>query len=210
MSAGGLGIIIQRIRSQVEILVTKTNIIIEHRHLGIRMIFAPVTRQRRTSVHQLTTLKEITEVIQSVIIQAVCIQRRLTMFQNDIITCLGYLGIAVIIGIVAEEFQGVTLQHLHMSECFKGVCLLEEISTITVKVGTHVAEMHITCQYLGIPIPILVVSQLVRMNQIDTFVFRPLARGVALAGRLHRPDETQPEKAQQHECYSPESHLIQP
>jgi hypothetical protein len=97
-----------------------------------------------------------------------------------------------------------------MTESLKGISLLEEVSTVAIKVCSHMTEMYIAYQYLSIPIPILVIPQLVRMYQIDTFILLPLAGSVAFAGRLHCPNETQPEQAQQQESYCTESHLIQP
>ena len=109
MCTGCLGIIIQGVRCQIELLVTQTNIIIEHRHFGIRMILSPVTSQRRAIIYEFSSLKEISEIIQSVVIKTICIQSRLTMFQDDIITSLGYLSITIIIGIVAKQFQRIPL-----------------------------------------------------------------------------------------------------
>ena len=73
------GIIEQRIRSQIEFLIAQSNVIVEHSHLRIGMVFAPVGRQYSRTVNQLSAFEEIAEVIHTVIVEGVTIERRFTM-----------------------------------------------------------------------------------------------------------------------------------
>ena len=73
------------------------------------MILTPVAGERRLAIDQFTTFEEVTEIIQAVIVQRVGIKRRFTMFENHITTGLRQLVVTIIIGIVAEQLQRVTL-----------------------------------------------------------------------------------------------------
>ena len=122
------------------------------------------------------TAEEIAEVIHAVIVKRVAIECRFTMLQDDIISSLCQLVIAVIVSIVADKAKGVALFHPDMSESLKTIGLLIEMRTVTVEVGTGMAEMNITMQHLGIIILELAVMQVVRVNQIDTFVLHLFPR----------------------------------
>ena len=73
------------------------------------MVLTPVAGKRRLAIDQFTAFEKITEIIQAVIVQRVGIQRRFTMFENHITTGLSQLVVTIIIGIVAEQLQRVTL-----------------------------------------------------------------------------------------------------
>ena len=99
------------------------------------------------------------------------------MFQNDIVTGLCQLGITVIISIVASKTQRIALRHLDMTKSLKAVGLLIEMSAVTIEVSACMTEMYIAMQYLRIVITKLVVVEIVRVNQINTFVLHLLTGG---------------------------------
>ena len=181
MSTGCAGVIVKRVGSKIELLVTQTDVIVEHGHLRVCMVLTPVSGEHGRTVHQLTSFKEVTEVIHAVVVERVTIERRLTMLQDHIIASLCQLRITVIISIVAGKTQRIALRHLDMTKSLKAIGLLIEMSAITIEVGSCMTEMNIAMQYLCIVIAVLVVVEIIRMNQIYTFVLHLLTGGSTLS-----------------------------
>ena len=73
------------------------------------MVFSPVAGQRRLTINQLAALEEISEIIHTVIVKRVGIERRLTVLKYHIVTGLCQLVVTIIVGVVAEQFQRVAL-----------------------------------------------------------------------------------------------------
>ena len=78
-----------------------------------------------------------------------------------------------------------------MSESLEGIGLFIEVSTITIKIGTHMAKMNVTMQHLGITILELVIVQIVGMNQIDSFVLHLFLAWSTFTGWLHGKHHSQ-------------------
>ena len=97
------GIIVEGVRSQVELLVTHLHIVVEDRHLRLGVILAPVGGQRCALVHHLSAFEEIGVVIETVEVQGIGIERCLTVLQHHILTGFGHLVVTIVEGIVGEE-----------------------------------------------------------------------------------------------------------
>ena len=157
------------------------------------MVLTPVSGKHSRTVNQFTTFKKVSEVIHAVVVERVTIERRLTMFQNDIVTSLCQLRITVIISIVASKTQRIALRHLDMTKSLKAVGLLIEMSAVTIEVSACMTEMNIAMQYLRIVITKLVVVEIVRVNQINTFVLHLLTR--CTFSRMHGKNHCQYKQA---------------
>ena len=96
-------VIIEGIGGEEEVWILHLHVVIEHRHLRLRVILAPVGGQRRFTVDHLTPLEEIGVIIDTVEIEGVCVEYGLTMSEHDIVSGTRYLLIAVVVGVVAEE-----------------------------------------------------------------------------------------------------------
>jgi hypothetical protein len=70
-----------------------------------------------------------------------------------------------------------------MAKSLETIGLLIKMGTIAVEVGANMTEMDIAMQNLGIIVTELVIVQVVRMNQIDTFVLHLLTGGSTLSWR---------------------------
>ncbi len=73
MSNGSVGIIIERICIHHILRIFQVHIIIEHRLPGLGVIFTPVRHKDIILINHLAALKEITDTIQTVVIQTVSI-----------------------------------------------------------------------------------------------------------------------------------------
>ena len=118
------------------------------------------------------------------------------MLEDDVMAGLCQLVVAVIVGIVAGQPQCVALYHLDMAESLEGIGLLKEVGTVAIKVGTHMTEVYIAFQNLGVTILELVVVQIVSMHQIDALVLHLLFPWSTLPCRLHGKHHTQHYQAQ--------------
>ena len=163
-------VIIKCICRQIELRTFHLHVIIEDRHLCLCVVFSPIRRQCRVTVNHLAPFKEIGIIIQTVKIKTIRIKSRLSVFQYHIVTSPGHLFIAVVISIITKEGKRVTLIHLDMTKSLKGIACLIEISTITIKSGTDMGEMHLAIQNRCIRVLILIEMQHIGMHQIDTFI----------------------------------------
>ena len=102
------------------------------------------------------------------------------MFEYDIVTGTGYLLIAVVVGIVAEEWECVTLVHLHITEGLKGVGGLVEIGTVAIEPCPLMGEVHLAIKDSSIGIDPLVVMKHVGVDEIDAGVLNLRLAGGAL------------------------------
>ena len=98
-----VSVVIECVRREEEVGVLHLHIVVEDRHLRLGVVLAPVGGERGFAVNQLTALEEIGVVVDTVEVETVRIEDGLAMFEYDIVTGTGYLLIAVVVGIVAEE-----------------------------------------------------------------------------------------------------------
>ena len=184
----GLRVVVERVGGEVELLVLQAHVEIEDGLLRVGMVLAPVGGERHGAIDELAALEEIAEVVHAVVVERVGIERRLAVLEHHIVAGLRQLVVAVIVGILAGEAEGVALHHTHMAEGLEGVRLLVEMGTVAVEVGTLMAEMDMAVEHLCVTVAVLVVVQVVGVYEIDALVFlgglRLLARG-SLLGRGH-------------------------
>ena len=111
------------------------------------------------------------------------------MFEHHVVTGLCQLGVAIVVGIVADEAEGVALYHPDVSKSLEGVGEIVEMCAVAIEVGTHMTEVYLAMHYLCSVVAELVVVQVVGMNKIDALVLlhrlRFLAWRALLLGRLH-------------------------
>ena len=167
------------------------------------MVLTPVRRQDTAVVNELAAFKEIAQAVHTVIVETVGIKRCLAVIEHHVISGTGQLVVTVVIGIVTEQRQGVTLIHLHMTESLEGIAGFEEIGAVTIKAGSHVVEMHMSAQDLCVTVLILVIAQLVSMDQIDTLVCHLGLAGPFLPDRRHGLNHTKATQAQDNEYKCP-------
>ena len=160
---------------------------IEDSQLGGRAIFSPLGSQHIILVGQRTAFEVITQIVQTVIVQTVGCQHRITIYHTYILTQHGQLRHAVIIQIVSIDKQGVALLHTHIAECLHRIYLFEYQRTITEHVHTVMLHPHRTDEYLHIRTQLFVRLRLICVQQIDArlLLFRRLR--LFLFNRVHFP-----------------------
>ena len=146
----GSCVILKCIRSKSKLRIYQLNIEIEDRHLSLWTILSPFRCKNVLLIHKGTAVKEVTKLIDSVVIQAIGKKCGLSVFQLYIITDLRNLSISIIVEIVTIQCQGISLFHLHFIESFEGVVLLEEKSAVAIHIEAVMLECYISNQYLSI------------------------------------------------------------
>ena len=91
------------------ILSCQFDMIIEFWLARSSLILSPVRSKNHSFIQQFAPFKEITLTIYSVIIETICIQSGLTMFEYYISTGLCYLGISIIVEIISCQGDSVSL-----------------------------------------------------------------------------------------------------
>ena len=79
------------------------------------------------------------------------------MAQHDFLARLGYLRVAVIIEILAQQRQSVALQHPHFAEGLEGVGVLKEIGAVAIEHHAVVMKRHVADEYLHVGVFVEVV-----------------------------------------------------
>ena len=165
-------IIFQCIRSQCKLRVYQFHIIIEDRLFSTGIILSPLRSQHILLIHQGSSVEEISQIIYTVIIQAICQQGRITILHTHIHTYFSYLCITIVIQAVAIQEKRISLIHLHIAECLKRTDLIVIISTVAIHIHTVVTENNISHHNLSIRISGILTQQ-IGMYQIN-FTFRRL------------------------------------
>ena len=189
-----LRVVIERVGGQEEVLILQFHIVGKERQLSVGVVLAPVGGKDAAVIDKLSTLEEITEAVHAVIIETVGVERGLAVLEHYIVAGTRQLVVTVIIGIVTEKRERIALIHLHMSESLEGVALFKEVGAVAVEACSHMVEVYVAFEHLGIVVLELVVTQLVSMYQIDTLVGRTrlglthgraLFLGLLLGNRRH-------------------------
>ena len=176
----GTRVVIERIGGKEEFRTLHLNVIVEYRHLTLGIVFAPIRGELSVAVDHLSTFEEIRIVIEAVEVEAISIKCGLTMFQYHIVSRSGHLFVTIVISIVADQREGVALQHLYVSESFKRVASFIEIGTVAVQSCALMGEMNLTIQNRSIWILVLVEVKHVSMYQIDAGVLHLCLTWLAL------------------------------
>ena len=171
MSLPSTHIIIQGICLQIELGILQFHVVVEHCLTALCIIFSPVTGQYILVIHHLTAFKEIAKIVKTVIIERIGIEFGSTVCKNHITACTCHLLVAVIISIVTQQGQCITLAQFHMSESLKRIAGFKEIGTITGQRSSFMAKADMAVQNLGIRLPtVTVVRKTVCMIEIDAFI----------------------------------------
>ena len=100
----GVGIVVvECIRSQVELWRLHLHVVVEHRHLGLGIILSPVGGQCSPPVDHLTSLEEIGVVVEAVEVEGVGIECCVTVLEHHVVARPCHLLVAVVVGIVGEQ-----------------------------------------------------------------------------------------------------------
>ena len=100
---GVVSVVIKSIGGKEEVRVLHLHVVVEHRHLRLRVVLSPVRGESGLAVNHLAPLEEIGIVVETVKVEAVGIERGLAVFEYDIITGPGHLFVAVVISVVADQ-----------------------------------------------------------------------------------------------------------
>ena len=108
------------------------------------------------------------------------------MLQHNILAGNQQLIGTIVCGHITSKRKRVTLFETHMSKGIKRIRLFVEVSAVTPKLGSLMAEMHASFCYLRIGIDTIhIVTQFIGMHQIDTVVFRLSPTLACWRHRLH-------------------------
>ena len=159
-------IVVQCIRGHSELRVQQLHIIVENRLFRNRTVFSPVGAEYILFVHQRTSVKVVSQIGYPVVIQTVCIQLRVSVFQTHILSKFGYLRISVVEQMVTVNKKCIPLLHAYVTESFERPCLIVVISTVAKHVHTVMPELHISHHNLCIRTHSIFPQQ-VRVQQIN-------------------------------------------
>ena len=165
------GIIPQCIGGQHKLRVHQLHIMVEYRLFCCRAIFAPIGGQYILFIHQSSPFEIISEIVETVVVQAVRQQGRVPVNHLHVFTKLRNLRHSVIIKIITIDEQGISLFHTHIAEGFYGVGFLKNQCTVTVHIHTVMAQLHVTNQHLHIRTCQLIRLSFVSMEQVNFGLF---------------------------------------
>lgn len=106
----------------------------------------------------------------SVVVQAVGIEGCLAVFEHHLPSGHGHLVVAVIIGILAKEREGVALIHLYITKGLEGVRGLIKVCAVAKQFCSIMPKLYVAVKNLRVGILELVVRQYVGMHKIDPIV----------------------------------------
>ena len=142
--------------------------------LGLRAIFSPLGGQHILLIHQGSPIKEISQVIDPVIIQAISQQGSRTILHPNITAHLCNLCQSIIVQPVAIKKQRISLHHFHITKSLKAANLIIVTCTVAIHVHTIMTETHISGYNLCVRMTCILTQQ-IRMQQIDfAFSYRTL------------------------------------
>ena len=137
-------VIIERIRCDEAVTVVEFHIIIEHSLARTGVILSPVGHQVVFSVDQFSTLHEISRLVQSVVGEAIGIERLLAMLQHHILTRHHQFLGTVVRSNVAIQRERVALLETHVAKGLHRVRSLIIVGAVAPQMSPLVNEMHTT------------------------------------------------------------------
>ena len=144
---------------------------VEYRLFCCRTVFSPIGSQYILFIHQGSSLEIISEVVETVVVQAICQQGGVPVNHLHVFTKLRNLRHSVIIKIITIDEQGISLFHTHIAEGFYGVGFLKNQCTVTVHIHTVMPQFHVTNQHLHIRTRQLIRLTFISMKQINFGLF---------------------------------------
>ena len=157
----------QGIGIQRELLILQTDAIIEDSQFRTRRILPVKRRELIQGIDDQTSVEIISDIRDSLIVQAICKQGNLPILHADILPQISDLGISIVKQVISIHEQGIPLFHPDITKRLQGIGLLEEIRAITIHIRTIMAKTNITIQYLSLGVPLLIERKRIRMLQKD-------------------------------------------
>ena len=181
MGHGVAVVVVEGVRGDEELGTLHLHVVVEDRHLRLRVVLAPVRGECGVTVDHLASLEEIGIVVETVEVEAVGIKGGLAVLQHYIITGTSNLIVTVVVGVVAEERERVALIEFHMTKGLEGVADLVEIGTVAIETCPLMGEVHLTVEDRGVGIQALVVVEHVGVDEVDAGVLNLRPSGGTLS-----------------------------
>ena len=181
MGHGVAVIVVEGVGGDEELGTLHLHVVVEDRHLRLRVVLAPVRGECGVTVDHLASLEEIGIVVETVEVEAVGIKGGLAVLQHYIITGTSNLIVTVVVGVVAEERERVALIEFHMTKGLEGVADLVEIGTVAIETCPLMGEVHLTVEDRGVGIQALVVVEHVGVDEVDAGVLNLRPSGGTLS-----------------------------
>ena len=149
VSNSGLRIIMQRVGDKNGLWlgrrcrINQADVVIEDRFMRRRAVLAPIACQLIVVVEDLSAFEEVTEFIETVIVETVGVDGHSSVLEHNIISCPCQTVEAVIVKHFAIEMKRIALVHSDMTEGVEGVTVLVVKCTVAVHEYTFVAEADI-------------------------------------------------------------------
>ena len=157
----------QGIGIQRELLILQTDAIIEDSQFRTRRILPVKRRELIQGIDNQTSVEIISDIRDSLIVQAIRKQGNLPILHADILPQISDLGISIVKQVISIHEQGIPLFHPDITKRFQGIGLLKEICAIAIHIRTIMAKTNITIQYLSLGVPLLIERKRIRMFQKD-------------------------------------------
>ena len=185
----GAGVVVQRVGDKGGLWTLEVNVVVEHGFAGGGAVLPPLTLESVVTIDHATTIEEIAEFVETVIVQGVAVEAHLVVRQDNVITSSGELVGAVVEEDVGDECQRVALIHVDIAKGIEGVGLLIVERAVASENDIVVTKADVSHQDLGITIDALVEVEFVGMEQMNQRALLPrLLIASARGRRCHDKD----------------------
>ena len=181
------GVVVEGVADEGEAGILQIHIVVEDGLARGRAVLSPFARERVLLVHEFAALEEVTEVIESVIVEAVTEQAAVVVLEHHIVARHRQLVEAVVVEDVGVEDERVGLVHHDMAEGIEGVASLIVEGAVAGEDDVIVAEADVAHKNLCLAMHTLVVVEFIRMNQVDARAFRTRSRPTPDTGTHSSP-----------------------
>ena len=165
------GVVVQGVGLNESFRASHAHVIVEHGLTCLGAVLSPVRRELVVSIDEPAPIKEVCELIQPVVVEAVGIESLLIMLEHHIHSGMHDKLLAIVVGTIASQRERVSLLEPHMSKRLDRIRSLIEICTITPELRPFMAELHLSRHYLRSRLrTIQVILQHVGMYQIHPLV----------------------------------------
>ncbi len=180
MRERGVSVVIKSVGFNALVIADHDNVVVEDGAARGGVVSAPVGNELPGRIDELAAIVEISVLVDTVVVEAVRVERLFIVDENNVFACFHHLRRAVVEASFASEREGVAFPIMHVAHRADGIGLLVEISAVASKVAAFVKELHIAFHDLRVGIlAVRVVVKFIGMQQIDAFVVLALRRGVA-------------------------------
>jgi len=185
----GAGVVVQCVGDKGGLWTLEVNVVVEHGFASGRAVLPPLTLESVVAIDHATTIEEISEFVEAVIVKGVAVEAHLVVRQDNVIASSGELVGAVVEEDVGDECQRVALIHVNIAKGIEGVGLLIVERAVASENDIVVTKADISHQNLGITIDALVEVEFVGMEQMNQRTLLPrLLIASARGRRCHDKD----------------------